>query len=439
MHFVVNKQTAPDAKGQKVIHYQFEEDLFVFVSQLIEYYLDQRKPITEASGAVLLNPIIRTVSIDYYDPRPSMPTYHVSPGLSPWGSPKVSPQVSPQLPRKQVGEQQHGTCPRKRTGSQPLLSLDEGENEDRKTAHMNRSGSVPSIDTNLKVCGHSKTEPGISVCKLSRTSHHQRTGSEPVLMGRPGAKPDPGSKPQTSLSGSQKSLTGSEGSLDQPPPPKPSRVPTIKKKPDGKPVVKVRNVDLYDDDDRDYSDYDQVKSWPSDMKRSSEEKELKAGGSTTKDGSPQGDKTAGQNDEKNHQDILRKPRKSATESDYDVPKSKDSIYDKPRKAQAIPVKDAKKSAFILPDMKSPSHFSLATYDSEILTPNNKPLEGSAVTTIKSLILETQPKVMAQHMTWLDLELLKITGGHDLGLGVFSGLELITLPQGRQMRLDLCER
>jgi len=40
---------------------------------------------------------------------------------------------------------------------------------------------------------------------------------------------------------------------------------------------------------------------------------------------------------------------------------------------------------------------------------------------------------------LDLDLCKVIEEHDLGVGVISGLELVTLPQGSQLRQDIIER
>lgn len=49
------------------------------------------------------------------------------------------------------------------------------------------------------------------------------------------------------------------------------------------------------------------------------------------------------------------------------------------------------------------------------------------------------RVLAAHLTQVDLELLNGVGENDFGLGVTSGIELITLPHGAQLRADLIER
>lgn len=61
-----------------------------------------------------------------------------------------------------------------------------------------------------------------------------------------------------------------------------------------------------------------------------------------------------------------------------------------------------------------------------------------------ILQETGPRVLANHLTRVDLELtVGVTGAGaadaDLGLGVSCGLELIALPHGSQLRRDLIER
>ena len=61
---------------------------------------------------------------------------------------------------------------------------------------------------------------------------------------------------------------GSESNLTRAPPPKPSRIPSIKYK--KKPLVIVRNKELYEDDGRDYTDVDQLSgppSWAQDLRQ----------------------------------------------------------------------------------------------------------------------------------------------------------------------------
>jgi len=82
---------------------------------------------------------------------------------------------------------------------------------------------------------------------------------------------------------------------------------------------------------------------------------------------------------------------------------------------------------------------VSEYESQFLPPDNRPLDSSALTIMKSLVLDTLPQVLARHITLFDINLIRIIGDSGLGFGLSSGLELITLPQGSCLRQDIIER
>jgi hypothetical protein len=51
LHFVVNRRPVPGVPARSAYH--FEEDAFETVADLINFYVKHRKPVTEASGAVI--------------------------------------------------------------------------------------------------------------------------------------------------------------------------------------------------------------------------------------------------------------------------------------------------------------------------------------------------------------------------------------------------
>lgn len=90
-----------------------------------------------------------------------------------------------------------------------------------------------------------------------RGLQHQRVGSEPLLSPLPLTRAQENWPSADVLDTA--GLSGSDGDLTRPPPPKPTRLPTIRIGRDEKrPVVQIRNQALYDDDGKDYSDYSQV-------------------------------------------------------------------------------------------------------------------------------------------------------------------------------------
>jgi len=87
---------------------------------------------------------------------------------------------------------------------------------------------------------------------------HQRVGSEPLLSPLPLTKA-PNWMYDVLDADAKSTLTGSDSDLTRPPPPKPTRLPTIRiGRDDKRPVIQIRNHALYEDDGKDYSDFWQV-------------------------------------------------------------------------------------------------------------------------------------------------------------------------------------
>jgi SH2 domain-containing protein 3C len=100
-----------------------------------------------------------------------------------------------------------------------------------------------------------------------------------------------------------------------------------------------------------------------------------------------------------------------------------------------------------PVLEPCSAFDLDSFATLLLpVKENKPLDSTALQGVKLLLLENGSRVIANHITKVDLELAHGAGRIcppgtplDLGLGVSSGIELCSLPHGHQLRLDLIER
>ncbi|KAL1266918.1 hypothetical protein QQF64_002593, partial [Cirrhinus molitorella] len=98
--------------------------------------------------------------------------------------------------------------------------------------------------------------------------------------------------------------------------------------------------------------------------------------------------------------------------------------------------------FMLPLVETSSSFKPGKYQSTLLPPENKPLEMSVLKRVKELLAEVDPKTAAKHITKADCTVARILGvtkEMQRMMGVSSGLELLTLPHGHQLRLDLLER
>lgn len=480
LHFVINGEKLSDDVGKPKFQYHFEDMQFARVSELIQHYIANKKPISELSGAVICNPISRAVHAEMADPKFGVMARGApgSPKQSPFGSPTSTPCQSPPTHRRVVLPQRGCSVG---DGSPSPTAKPASPLAQRRSQSGTPSPCSPRSRQDLMI--HKDGDP------------HQRlsTSSSPL-------SPDQG-------------------------PPKPSRIASIKYL-EKRPVIERRNQDLYEDDGKDYTDYDQVKAWPAALERerqkqacqhtcgvsasisspalttaaasapvltrlanSSKPSETKESTysqvhkgsnraraplpsppaeskSPTKPALP---KAIGEED-KDYDNNFETAAKIVAEADYDIPKSirvsvaaNGEVYDVPKPAAKVeeqptsphetqttgssadddfseltPSKMTKK-VLTLPVLDAESCFDLANFKCKILPEENKPLENSTMAAVKTLLLGSEPKVLAEHITKVDLEVVKVIGRNDLGAGVFSGLELLTLPQGHQLRLDIIER
>ncbi|XP_053500702.1 SH2 domain-containing protein 3C-like [Ictalurus furcatus] len=99
-------------------------------------------------------------------------------------------------------------------------------------------------------------------------------------------------------------------------------------------------------------------------------------------------------------------------------------------------------SFTVPLVESSSCLRPGQYQSALLPAENKPLEMGVLKRVKELLAEVDPKTAAKHITKADCTVARILGvtkEMQRMMGVGSGLELLTLPHGHQLRLDLLER
>ncbi|XP_037535941.1 SH2 domain-containing protein 3C-like [Nematolebias whitei] len=100
------------------------------------------------------------------------------------------------------------------------------------------------------------------------------------------------------------------------------------------------------------------------------------------------------------------------------------------------------TASFSPVVETVSCFRPSRYLSALMSKENKPLEVNILRSMKELLVEVNPRTAAQHITMTDClvgRILQVTPEMQRMMGVSSGMELLTLPQGQQLRLDLLER
>ena len=119
--------------------------------------------------------------------------------------------------------------------------------------------------------------------------------------------------------------------------------------------------------------------------------------------------------------------------------------DRPGAAAVPPPKPCRPEGRV-PEPRPGSVFDPSSFESLLLPVGQSvgPLDAGTLRAVTVQLLETEPGPLAAALTACDLRLLHGEEGRGLelaepGLGVASGIELLTLPQGRQLRLDLLER
>ncbi|XP_063792704.1 SH2 domain-containing protein 3C isoform X1 [Pseudophryne corroboree] len=104
--------------------------------------------------------------------------------------------------------------------------------------------------------------------------------------------------------------------------------------------------------------------------------------------------------------------------------------------------DKDRLCFTIPSLEAKSSFNPSAFKSVLIPADNKPLEMCILKKVKELFSEVDAKTIAKHITKTDCEVARIlcvTKEMQRIMGVSSGMELLTLPHGRQLRLDLLER
>lgn len=111
--------------------------------------------------------------------------------------------------------------------------------------------------------------------------------------------------------------------------------------------------------------------------------------------------------------------------------------------QTLDCKEEYDDDYLVPfTMDTVSCFKPSVYQSPQMPPENKPLETTILKKVKNVLFEVDINKMAMHITKVDCMIAQILDTSDdmmKGMGVSSGLELLTLPHGHQLRQDLLER
>ncbi|XP_060710857.1 breast cancer anti-estrogen resistance protein 3 homolog isoform X2 [Hemiscyllium ocellatum] len=394
LHFKIIRVVLRRKESYTRVLFQFEQERFDNLPALVRFYVGNRKPISEDSGAIIFHPINRIVPLRCIEEK-----YR---GAS--GQRKHDNEVTTKSPDQ---------------NKRFSLNLSEGVSLDQLTADGNllrnkdKSGSHPNIldygndkkplqsaqsDSYLSGGPKDVMQANGSYKSVRPSSLMYRTGSDPLI--------NPKIFPKRFGSQNNMVLRGSDGQLHCKAPPKPLRIPS------------GMIPDTVLDPALDGSVYcELVPHVP------------KAGQIET------------------HVERLRtmerlKSRIRRTDTDFgllDLDAYSASMKTHHEEANED---DNGDWSFIQPQIETTSSFKLDTFTSILLPIDNKPLDPSVLKRLKEIFSENDPQTTAQHILKVDCEVARIINvslEQKMMMGVSSGLDLITLPHGHQLRMDLQER
>ncbi|XP_071985190.1 breast cancer anti-estrogen resistance protein 3 isoform X2 [Engystomops pustulosus] len=398
-HFKINKVVIRLNEAYSRLQYQFEHESFDNIPALVRYYVGNRKSVSQQSGAIIFQPINRTVPLRCIEEK-----YGVSPVRRLEMGALEEKTETPKRLSLNIGHGQgHGLTPeqslirgnllrnKEKSGSHP--SCLDNMREKRRPLNSHQSESYLPLGSR---------QPYLSPAmdgRLTPRPHVFRTGSEPTLS------PTEIRRFSTEAH-SAEALRGSDSQLCPRPPPKPSKSLYVKQpqSPTIWPSSEANYCELHPTPPEDFG-------WTKTHSSHSSFVE-----------SPKGDDAE---------------TFSLSNSELSFPALEDNVsLSSHHSVQGDDVE------FVRPVYENVSSFNPIDFNSIILPPENKPLETTLLKRAKELFTNNDPRTIAKHILRMDCKvarILDVSPEMEKMMGVGSGLELITLPHGHQLRLDLIER
>ncbi|XP_062920697.1 breast cancer anti-estrogen resistance protein 3 isoform X4 [Mobula hypostoma] len=418
-HFMINRVLVRLNEGYSRLQYQFERDSFDSIPALVRCYVGNRKPIFEQVGAIIFQPVNRTLPLRCVEEKYSMtPVVKEQFSQVPSGKSDTAKRLS--LNMSNGSSQDHSLSPgnllrnKDKSGSQPACLDYVQDRRQPLKSHQSESylplgmrSPTPQPHTSQQ------QQPSGSDGTARDRSPVFRTGSEPALS--PTCFRLPILESQAG-----EALRGSDSQLCPKPPPKPSKVPSLK----------VANSPLLMNNAR-KDKGDDVNAGTLDMGLSYRQQES----SPDRPLFPQPD---GFVERLKTEEALRTVFPSSisacsTPGDSSIPFTSSPVEGE---------EEVKAPAFLRPVIENVSCFRPNDFKSKLLPPDNRPLDSSVIRHVKELFTKADSITIAKYILKVDSQVARILNVSEemkQQMQVSSGLELITLPHGHQLRLDLIER
>ncbi|XP_053560460.1 breast cancer anti-estrogen resistance protein 3 homolog [Bombina bombina] len=379
LHFKIIAVTLRPRRGISPIRYQLEQDQFDSIPALVRSYVGDRRPVSDTSGAVIIRPITRTLPLSLL-------------------------------------QEKHEARERDRDHRRSLYVSDNNllRNKDR---FGSQPGNLDTLrDRPLQSAQSDSNLLSATPAEASLVNQEQvtvplspifRTGSDPVLR----AKGFP--HPTLDAAGST-ALRGSDGQLHCKAPPKPLRAPSI----------------LYPEPSEEADAYSElIPRAPTTLRRQADSLKV----------------------EERWRNRIRATETTFGFLDSEIsPKEYNVGLENEEALNSVtvnsmvnlPVVDDEDNCFVRPQIQTTSSFQPKNFSSILLSPDNKPLEPNALRRLKEIVSQSDCRKSALHILREDCKEMRIWGvspEEQQLMGVQSGLELVTLPYGQQLRRDLLER
>lgn len=419
-HFKIQRTVLRLSEAYSRVQYQFETESFDSIPGLVRCYVGNRRPISQRSGAIIFQPINRTVPLRCLEERYGTAAGLAREGGLTEGRPDAAKRLSlstasaqarePSLPRGNLLRN------KEKSGSQPAC-LD--HMQDRRALSLKAHQSESYLPIGCKTPPQS-SGADTSPCPSSPVF---RTGSEPTLS--PAVV-----RRVSSDARAGEALRGSDSQLCPKPPPKPCKAPLLKAPPSPSTWF-----------------------WAAAAEANYCELSPAAAAAAAATGCDWGARppVCAQDSYvellKAKQNGAPGPRNSGTnylildDNDTAGPGAPPAAAEAAA-AAAAQMGPGQEAEFAMPLLETASSFRPNDFVSKLLPPENKPLETAMLKRAKELFTSNDPKVIARHMLSVDCKvarILEVSEEMRKNMGVSSGLELITLPYGHQLRLDIIER
>ncbi|CAO1367711.1 unnamed protein product [Diamesa hyperborea] len=393
LHFVINKLLIQPETVYERVQFQFEDEPFDTVPDLITFYVGSDKAISIASGARIQTPCNRIYPLSFYATKYGVPYSGSSnsigsginspspiPGsgafrFNPYTQQNTyrSPMSSPPRTKRDIPPR----LPSKKQRSQSLTPQQAGQTQSQRLANPENTQSL------------SRVQMGGSSRQLhSRTPSLNRETSEslsPCIEQK-----NPGENDETDQAPS--------------PPPKPNR-----------------NLSQSNQKDDQLGPVQRVASYH-------------ASGSDSGNGSGDSAQSSATGEEiQQHRGVIIKNPRFIPNSVSSVTLKSFADIDPVAAEEAL-------LAMAIPVIEQICKFDLENFHTVLLPFNDyRPLDSGTLNTFRMMIGETSPRVIANHMTRIDIRLILEEAKKDRNPLDCTGIELMMLEQGKQLRKDLIER